>query len=66
MSKEEDNEKAALDEILRVMDQWFADICGKLETIEILLFIIALPTIMALIFLLLVFTGAIALPWRFP
>jgi len=66
MSEQETSEKKVLDEILAVMDEHLAEIQVKLQDIEILLFIIALPTIIALIFLLLVFTGAITFPWRFP
>jgi len=60
----EDTEKETLDEILRVMDEHLAEINSKLDDIEILLFIIALPTIIGIVILVLFFMGLLTFPWR--
>jgi len=56
---EEDSEKETLKEILRVMDEHLAEISSKLDGIELLLFIIALPTIIGIIIIVLFLLGII-------
>jgi len=60
---EEATEKELLDEIVDAIDVNLADIRGKLDTIEILLFIIALPVIISFILIILLLIGSLTIPW---
>jgi hypothetical protein len=54
---EKDPYEKSTEKLLNELADYLDDICGKLDTIQILLFIIALPVIIGIIFVILLFTG---------